>query len=95
MILGALIALGVDEEKLVGQLRLLDVAGFEIEISTKDKSGISATHAEVKIPNEKAHRHLHHIEKIINDSRLADSVKKRAGENFQETCRSRSESSRN
>ena len=78
MILGALIALGVDEEKLVEQLRLLDVAEFEIEISTRDKSGISATHAEVKIPNEKAHRHLHHIEKIINDSRLADSVKKRA-----------------
>ncbi|MGI9054433.1 MAG: nickel insertion protein, partial [Pyrinomonadaceae bacterium] len=42
MILGALIALGVAENELVEQLKMLDVAEFEIEITTKDKSGISA-----------------------------------------------------
>ncbi len=82
MILGALVALGVDENKLTEQLKLLDVADFEIEIKTVDKSGISAVHANVKVPREHAHRHLHTIEKIINDSRLLEMVKNRAVEIF-------------
>lgn len=87
MILGALVALGVDEKELVEQLERLDIAEFEIEFSTRDKSGISATHAEVKVPPEHAHRHLHHIERIINDSRLNDSIKKRAIEIFTRLAR--------
>ncbi len=82
MILGALVALGVDENELIEQLKRLEIADFELEITTKDKSGISAIHVEVKVPHEHAHRHLHTIEKIINDSRLNDSVKKRAIEIF-------------
>src|SRR5215207_1270167 len=78
MILGALVALGVDEKELIEQIKLLDIADFEIEFTTKDKSGISAIHAEVRVPHEHAHRHLHTIEKIINDSRLSDSIKKLA-----------------
>lgn len=78
MILGALIALGVDERELRVQLELLDVANFELNVSTRDKSGISATHVEVVVPDEKAHRHLHHIETIIGDSRLPETVKTRA-----------------
>ena len=78
MILGALVALGVDENELIEQIKLLDIADFSIEFTTRSKSGISAIHAEVKFQEEKKHRHLHTIEKIINDSRLNDSVKKRA-----------------
>ncbi len=82
MILGALIALGVDENELVEQLKLLDIADFAIEFTTKDKSGISAIHAEVQVPPEHAHRHLSTIVKIINDSRLEEKVKNRAIEIF-------------
>ncbi len=82
MILAALVALGVDREKLIDELRRLDVADFAIEFTTVDKSGIAALHAEVKAPHEHAHRHLHHIEKIIADSRLGDAVKRRAIEIF-------------
>jgi pyridinium-3,5-bisthiocarboxylic acid mononucleotide nickel chelatase len=78
MILGALVALGVDENELIEQIKRLDVADFEIEFTTKDKSGIAAVHAEVRVPHEHAHRHLRDIEKIINDSRLSENVKKRA-----------------
>ena len=78
MILGALIALGVGESELIEQIRLLDVSGFNVEVKTVDRSGISAVHADVKVPHEHAHRHLHTIEKIINDSRLSESVKTRA-----------------
>lgn len=78
MILGGLVALGIDKEKLIEQIKLLNISGFEIEFTTVDKSGISAIHADVKVPHEHAHRHLHHIEKIINDSDLADKIKQRA-----------------
>ncbi len=82
MILGALIALGVDRNELIEHLKMLDVSDFEIEVTTKNKSGISAVHAEVKTSDEKKHRHLRNIEKIINDSALSENVKKRAVEIF-------------
>ena len=78
MILGALVALGVNENELIKQIKLLDISDFEIELKKIDKSGISALHAEVKVPHEHVHRHLRDIEKIINDSRLQDSIKERA-----------------
>lgn len=78
MILAALVALGVERDKLIEQLNLLYLSDFEIEFSTKDKSGISALHAEVKIKDEKNHRHLPAIEKIINDSGLSANIKKLA-----------------
>ncbi|MDQ4121791.1 MAG: nickel pincer cofactor biosynthesis protein LarC [Acidobacteriota bacterium] len=78
MILGALVALGVDREALIGQLKLLNLEGWQIEFSTVDRSGISANFARVAIPHEHKHRHLHHIEKIIADSGLTESVKRRA-----------------
>ena len=87
MILGALVALGVDENALIEQIKLLDIADFSIVFTTKNKSGISAIHAEVKVPTEKAHRHLHTIEKIINDTQLKDSVKKRAVKIFTNLAR--------
>ncbi len=78
MILGALVALGVDERELIEQIKRLDVSDFGVEFKTVDRSGISAVHAGVKVPHEHAHRHLHNIEKIIDDSRLSETVKKRA-----------------
>lgn len=87
MILGALVALGVDEQELIEQIRRLDIADFKIEFTPRDKSGIYATHAEVKVPHEHAHRHLHHIEKIISDSSLSETVKRRAVEIFTNLAR--------
>jgi len=78
MILGALIALGVDEKELVEQIKLLNVSDFAIEITKVDRSGISAIHADVRVPHEHAHRHLSTIEKIINDSKLSENIKNRA-----------------
>ncbi|MEO6590626.1 MAG: nickel pincer cofactor biosynthesis protein LarC [Pyrinomonadaceae bacterium] len=82
MILGALIALGVNKDKLVEQLRRLNISEFEIKITTNNKSGISAIHVEVQTPNENTHRHLSSIEKIINDSDLNKNIKGRAIEIF-------------
>jgi len=79
MTLGALVDAGADARELTGRLALLDVDGYEIGFEKVDRSGISATRAVVRLTKEeKKHRHLSHIEKIIGDSRLNDSVKERA-----------------
>lgn len=78
MILGALIAAGVDRERLSDELRKLNIAEFEIIVSAVDRSGISATHVGVKVPHEHVHRHLSDINSIIDASTLTDSVRSRA-----------------
>ena len=77
MILAALVGLGVDKTALIRQLRQLNISDFDIEFSNVDRSGISALHAEVKVPHEHIHRHLSDIKKIINDSGLGKTVKER------------------
>jgi pyridinium-3,5-bisthiocarboxylic acid mononucleotide nickel chelatase len=78
MILGGLVSLGIDKNKLIEQLKLLRITGYEIEFTTVNKSGISAIHANVKVPKENKHRHLHTIVKIIEDSDLSDKIKQRS-----------------
>ena len=82
MILGAMIAAGVEPELFKEQLSLLGVPGYTIDFETVDRSGISATCARVRTAHEHAHRHLADILKIIYHSRLADSVKDRAAKIF-------------
>jgi uncharacterized protein (TIGR00299 family) protein len=82
MILGALTSAGADTGLLLDQLKLLGVANYEVEFSTVDRSGISATRASVRTVEEKAHRHLSDILKIINDSGLSDVVRERAARIF-------------
>jgi pyridinium-3,5-bisthiocarboxylic acid mononucleotide nickel chelatase len=78
MILGALVAAGVDPQTLVDQLSLLNVDGFTVTFEKTDRSGISATFARVETREEKKHRHLSGIEKIISGSQLSDGIKQRA-----------------
>lgn len=78
MILAALIAAGVDRDALKTELTKLGVADFDLSIETVNRSGISSLHVKVEVPDEKAHRHLRDIEKIITDSRLSESVKDRS-----------------
>ncbi|MEO7673670.1 MAG: nickel pincer cofactor biosynthesis protein LarC, partial [Pyrinomonadaceae bacterium] len=78
MILGGLIALGVSTEELTRQLKCLSTSEFGIEIEKVDRSGISATHLKVVIPEENTHRHLADIEKILRDSSLSELVKQRS-----------------
>ncbi|MGH9971547.1 MAG: nickel pincer cofactor biosynthesis protein LarC [Pyrinomonadaceae bacterium] len=75
MILGAMVAAGVEPRALKEQLSRLDVQGYTLEFATVNRSGISATHARVETADENAHRHLRDILNIIYESRLADGVK--------------------
>lgn len=78
MILGALVAAGVDPDRLRDQLSLLGVEGFSVSFETVNKSGLSANYARVETAHEHKHRHLSDIRKIIDDSQLSDGVKQRS-----------------
>lgn len=78
MILGALIAAGVDRDALADELKKLGLPDFELKVEIVDRSGISSVHVKVEIPDEKNHRHLPEIEKIISESGLSEIVKDRS-----------------
>ena len=71
MTLGALVDAGVDRALLLDVVRRLDV-GAELTFEAVKRAGFRATHAKVRAPHEHAHRHLHHIEAIIDKAGLAE-----------------------
>jgi hypothetical protein len=77
MNLGAMVDLGVDPAFLRGELQKLNIEGFHLEISKDIRRGISGTKATVVIenPENEKHRHLRHVEELINQSSLSVNVK--------------------
>ena len=77
MNLGALIDLGVDSEYLKSELQKLNIEGFRLEIQKDIRRGISGTKATVIIenPENEKHRHLRHVEELVNQSSLSAEVK--------------------
>lgn len=77
MNLGALIDLGVDVDFLKTELGKLNIEGFHLEVKQDQRRGISGTKAEVIIENQEneKHRHLRHVEEIVNNSTLPERVK--------------------
>ena len=82
MILGAMVAAGVDPNYLRTQLATLPVTGFQIDFETVNRSGLSATYARVETAHEHKHRHLSDIKQIIEGSGLSGAVKQRAVQIF-------------
>ncbi|MEP7149953.1 MAG: nickel pincer cofactor biosynthesis protein LarC [Acidobacteriota bacterium] len=78
MILGGLAELGVDRDELVRQLRTVAPVGFEIVFTNVMRSGISAVHADVQVPEERLHRHLRDVETIIDASGVSETAKQRS-----------------
>jgi pyridinium-3,5-bisthiocarboxylic acid mononucleotide nickel chelatase len=76
MNLGAMIDLGIDKSYLIGELNKLNLQGWELLVEKDQRHGIKGTKVTVKqTRHEHAHRHLHDIEKILNDSTLDIQVK--------------------
>lgn len=75
MILGALIAAGADREIIQERLAGLGVDGFSLRIDDIRKQGFAAVKVNVDTRDDHAHRHLHHITKIIDASTLSQRVK--------------------
>jgi len=77
MNLGALVDLGVDPGYLSGELEKLNIEGFRLEVGRDIRKGISGTKVTVVVehPENEKHRHLSHIEQLINASSLSDAIK--------------------
>ena len=83
MILGAMVAAGVNQKDLLHHLSLLNVQGYEITFEQVDRSGINATYARVVTQPEHVHRHLRDIVRIIQESKLSEPIKSRAQQIFE------------
>ena len=67
MFLGALLDAGLAEADLRAALASLPIEGYELLVRKEKRGGLEATRVEVKLAEtEQPHRHLHHIEEIIN-----------------------------
>jgi len=82
MILGAMVAAGVNPDLLAQHLKLLNVDGFNVQFKQVTRAGLGATYAVVETAHEHKHRHLSDILKIIDNSALSAGVKKRASQIF-------------
>ena len=82
MLLGALVACGVPLGTLTGELKKLNVEGFELREETVNRHGIEAVHVDVITRHEHEHRYLSEIKDIIESSMLSDRVKSRAVDIF-------------
>ncbi len=66
MTLGSLIDAGASAETIVRGIRSLGLGELDLRVSAVKKCGFRATYVEVIHPPEHAHRHLHHIEAMID-----------------------------
>lgn len=76
MTLAALLDAGCPRDALDDCIRRLNLPGVSLRVERVKRHGISANHVTVEIPEEakKAHRHLSHIEKIIDAADLPAPV---------------------
>jgi pyridinium-3,5-bisthiocarboxylic acid mononucleotide nickel chelatase len=78
MLVGALLDAGLPLDHLSQELEKLGVKNFSLSAQKVVKGNISATKFEVVPGHEHTHRHLQHIEKILEESHLASRVKELA-----------------
>ncbi|MBI1322940.1 nickel pincer cofactor biosynthesis protein LarC [bacterium] len=81
MTLGALVDAGADGAAIAAAIASLGLPGGVEFVMTK-RCGMRATYAKVDAPHEHAHRHLHHIDAIIDRSTLSDRQKSLAKKIF-------------
>lgn len=81
MTLGALVDAGVDGAAIAAAIASLGLPG-SVEFVTTKRCGMRATYAKVDAPHEHTHRHLHHIDAIIDRSTLSARQKSLAKKIF-------------
>lgn len=90
MMVGALLDAGASYEKLVTELKKLDVDGYQLAREKVVKEGIAATKFHVHLEHVEDHHHDHHhhhrhyqnIVSLIDNSSLEEGVKRRSKEIF-------------
>ena len=75
MTLGALVDAGVDPQAIIAAIKSLGLPGGVV-FETVKRCGMRATYANVDAPHEHVHRHLHHIDAIIDKSAVVTDRQK-------------------
>ena len=78
MTVAALLDLGLPLEWLQRFVKELELGDIRVNAERVDRKGIACTRLVLELPHEHAHRHLHHVVKIIEGTRVAPEVKERA-----------------
>jgi pyridinium-3,5-bisthiocarboxylic acid mononucleotide nickel chelatase len=85
MTLGALIDAGVPAELLREGIRSMEIGDVDLVVETVKKCGFRATHVKISHTEQKAHRHLHHIDALIDGAGgIAEDAKSLAKQIFLE-----------
>jgi uncharacterized protein (TIGR00299 family) protein len=82
MALGALVDAGAHLPTIVAVLRSMGLPDLNVTAEATKRKGFRATHVKIVHPDEKAHRHLHHIEQMIARADCPASSKQRANAIF-------------
>ncbi|HLI33516.1 MAG TPA: nickel pincer cofactor biosynthesis protein LarC [Terriglobia bacterium] len=77
MFLAALLDAGLPLDDLLVELHKIPLGDYEFKTSRVLRSGLAGTYVEITIPPKQPERHLHHIESLIEPSKLSPSVKER------------------
>jgi uncharacterized protein (TIGR00299 family) protein len=78
MTLGALVSAGWPQAELQQIPGRLKLEGVSIEVSRVTRGPFAATRVEVRAPREQPHRHLRHIEAMLQAADLSASVRERS-----------------
>lgn len=78
MLVGALVDAGADQGEICREIAKLGLEGVGLAFEKASRMGIGGTKFRVQIPPEHKHRHLSHIEKIIQSAGLAPRAAERS-----------------
>lgn len=78
MTVAALLDLGLPLEWLRSFVAGLDLGDIRVDAERVDRKGIACTRLVLGLPHEHAHRHLHHVVRIIEGTGVASEVRDRA-----------------
>lgn len=82
MVIAALVDLGVPEKVILDAVEALPLRGFHVHFGAREKSGIVGTAFDVHVDEKQPERTWGEIEKLLDKSKLAPGVKKRAVATF-------------
>src|SRR5579875_655807 len=78
MFLAALLDAGVDLDRLKEELAKIDLGPYEFTVSRVMRRGLAANQVQIVAPEKQPHRHLSHIERLINGAAIDESARQKA-----------------
>jgi pyridinium-3,5-bisthiocarboxylic acid mononucleotide nickel chelatase len=78
MFMAAMLDAGLAPQRLLVELKKIPLGFYEFKRTHVVRGGIAGSHVEIRDPGQHKARHLSHIEKLIGESALSETVKERA-----------------